>query len=136
MRLEFIHPIYLPSLTEAFLRKDFNFAAYLGFAYGKTLQSFFNTSWVSLLFVMIFAESYKLLYYEEKDYWWGAVINMCIPVIFLFVFLTYYYKFNTIQKVLYPQIIESDGTVLKPEEIHFHIYYDSIDPPALLSTFP
>ena len=26
MRLLFIHPIYLPSLSEQFLRKDFNFA--------------------------------------------------------------------------------------------------------------
>lgn len=29
MRLLFIHPIYLPSLSEQFLRKDFNFAKYL-----------------------------------------------------------------------------------------------------------
>ena len=38
MRLEFIHPIYLPPLSESFLRKDFNFSSYLGLAYGKTLS--------------------------------------------------------------------------------------------------
>ena len=29
MRLQFVNPIYLPMLTESFLRKDFNYARYL-----------------------------------------------------------------------------------------------------------
>jgi len=66
MRLEFIHPIYLPPLSESFLRKDFNFAAYLGYAFGKTLSSFFNTNWVALIVILIFTELYKLLYYSNN----------------------------------------------------------------------
>ena len=61
MRLEFIHPIYLPPLNESFLRKDFNFAQYLAHAYGKTLTSFFNNSWVSLLLLTICIEIFRVI---------------------------------------------------------------------------
>ncbi len=61
MRLQFIHPIYLPSLSEQFLRKDFNFAKYLGHAYGKTLKAFFNTSWVAFLALLILANAQTLV---------------------------------------------------------------------------
>jgi hypothetical protein len=101
MRLEFIHPIYLPPLSESFLRKDFNFAAYLGFAYGKTLQGFFNTSWVALLVTMIFSDLYRLVYYSNGE-WWGTLVNLVIPIVFLLIFLAYYFSFRKIQKVLFP----------------------------------
>lgn len=61
MRLQFIHPIYLPSLSEQFLRKDFNFAKYLQLAYGKTLFKFFNTSWLSLLLLLVIVDTSKAL---------------------------------------------------------------------------
>ena len=41
-----------------------------------------------------------------------------------------------IEKQLYPQIIQEDGTYLKPEEINFHINYDAIDPFNLYDNFP
>jgi hypothetical protein len=95
MRLEFIHPIYLPPLSESFLRKDFNFAAYLGFSYGKSLQSFFNTSWVALLVTMIFSDLYRLVYYSNGE-WWGTLVNLVIPIVFLLIFLSYYFAFRKI----------------------------------------
>lgn len=49
MRLIFINPVSLPIMTEGYLRKDFNFALYLGFCYGKTLTQFFKWSMVYLL---------------------------------------------------------------------------------------
>jgi hypothetical protein len=61
MRLQFIHPIYLPSLSEQYLRKDFNFSHYLTLAYSKTLQNFFNTSWITLLFLFIIVDFSTLL---------------------------------------------------------------------------
>lgn len=68
MRLEFINPIYLPPLKEAFLRKDFNFAKYLSYSYGKTLTTFFNTSWVSIIFLVIFLDLFSLTN-VSKDQW-------------------------------------------------------------------
>lgn len=122
MRLEFIHPIYLPPLSESFLRKDFNFAQYLAYAYGKTLKNFFNTSWISLFFIMIFIDASKLaLLHDEhpeasyKMYF----LSILPPIFFLAVFLSFDMHFKNIERVLYPHIKQSDGTYLKPEEINF-----------------
>lgn len=52
MRLQFVNPIYLPILTESFLRKDFNFAGYLGKVSAKTLNKFFFMHWASLTLVL------------------------------------------------------------------------------------
>lgn len=43
------------------MRKDFNFAQYLAYAYGKTLKSFFNMSWVAMLVVLLVVDLAKLL---------------------------------------------------------------------------
>ena len=43
--------MHLPVMTESYLRKDFNFALYLGYCYGKVLTKFFKLSlWTMLLF--------------------------------------------------------------------------------------
>ena len=60
MRLEFINPVYLPPLKEAFLRKDFNFAKYLAYSYGKSLTHFFNTRWMTLVFLIICVDLFTL----------------------------------------------------------------------------
>jgi hypothetical protein len=44
MRLSFINPMHLPPMTEVYLRKDFHFAMYLGYCYGKILTRFFKWS--------------------------------------------------------------------------------------------
>lgn len=48
MRLQFVNPIYLPMLTESFLRKDFDFARYLAKVHAKTLDRFFFLHWFSM----------------------------------------------------------------------------------------
>ena len=44
LRLSFINPMHLPAMTEQYLRKDFHFAMYLGYCYGKILTRFFKWS--------------------------------------------------------------------------------------------
>ena len=44
LRLAFINPMHLPAMTESYLRKDFHFAMYLGYCYGKVLMHFFKWS--------------------------------------------------------------------------------------------
>lgn len=107
MRLEFIHPIFLPPLNECFLRKDFNFAQYMAYAYGKTLQAFFNTSWVSLLVIMISVNTLKLVFSsnEALDKSLGLqLISIVPPVFFLGIFLVFEQRFRRIEKLLYPHI--------------------------------
>ena len=101
MRLEFIHPIYLPPVAESFLRKDFNFCEYLAYAYGKTLSAFFNTSWVTLLAVIAMADLVKMGNLNDEDTW-RAYLNFSMPFAFLLAFLFYYLDFTRIQKVVYP----------------------------------
>lgn len=52
MRLQFLNPIYLPALTESFLRKDFNFASYLAKVSAKNLNEFFFMHWAPLLLAL------------------------------------------------------------------------------------
>jgi hypothetical protein len=49
MRLQFLNPIYLPMLTESFLRKDFDFASYLSKVMAKTLDKFLSIHLLTLL---------------------------------------------------------------------------------------
>jgi hypothetical protein len=53
LRLLFINPVGLPAMTESFLRKDFHFAMYLGYCYGKVLTRFFKWSVFTLLVLFV-----------------------------------------------------------------------------------
>lgn len=146
MRLQFIHPIYLPSLSEQYLRKDFNFAKYLSHAYGKTLSGFFNTSWLSILFVLVTVDIAKLLagptMYDpalnitDPKNALALSVNMLCPVIFFAVFFSYITHFSRVERQLYPQIRKRDGTYIKPEEINFHVNSEIVDPFALFDNMP
>jgi hypothetical protein len=52
LRLIFINPVHLPSMTECYLRKDFHFAMYLAYCYGKVLTKFFKWSLFSLILLL------------------------------------------------------------------------------------
>jgi hypothetical protein len=91
----------MPPLKECFLRKDFNFSRYLGYAYGKTLKLFFNSSWISMLILLIVVDLFRLTNFSKDD-WSTTYINFIIPVLFLIVFFAYYAYFAKIEKVLYP----------------------------------
>lgn len=41
LRQLFINPVHLPVMTESYLRRDFHFAMYLGYAYGRMLKNLF-----------------------------------------------------------------------------------------------
>lgn len=101
MRLEFINPIYLPPLKESYLRKDFNFAKYLSHAYGKTLMKFFNSSWISILFLIIIVDLFRLTNISKDDFS-TTYINFILPVIFLIIFMIFFLNFRKIERVLYP----------------------------------
>lgn len=57
MRQDFIAPVYVPMITESSLRKDFDFAQYLGRCYALTLRNFFTLKtatylWIIIMFVL------------------------------------------------------------------------------------
>jgi hypothetical protein len=53
LRLLFINPVHLPNMTESYLRKDFHFAMYLSYCYGKVLTKFFQWSLFSLILLFV-----------------------------------------------------------------------------------
>ena len=68
LRQLFINPSHLPTMTESYLRSDFHFALYLGYAYGKTLIKFFKWSLFSVLlfFVVIIMLNLALEVLEDE----------------------------------------------------------------------
>ena len=53
MRQNFIWPSYLPTITESFLRDDFNFAEYLTLCLEKVLKSLFKISSATILTILL-----------------------------------------------------------------------------------
>ena len=69
MRLIFINPVSLPSMTDGYLRKDFNFAMYLGYCYGQILIKFFRWSLFSLIFLLLIIITFNIAFdtLDNKD---------------------------------------------------------------------
>jgi hypothetical protein len=125
-RLNFIYPIYLPALKENFLRRDFNFAYYLGLAYAKTLEEFFTVSWVTLVFALLGTAGMKFSEHHEWTTWMGLVFSLCFV-------LVYFVFFKVIKQVsfrLKPSIknteqfnfnIDNSGCQVNPFDLYDHI---------------
>lgn len=62
LRLTFINPVHLPAMTECYLRKDFHFAMYLAYAYGKVLKKFFQLSLLALFLLLILVITANLIF--------------------------------------------------------------------------
>ena len=91
----------MPPLTESFLRKDFDFAKYLSYAYGKTLQNFLNISWISLVIVLVLVGFARFLIAgAEANISILICINILPPLLFVCLFMAFYFKFKSIEKAL------------------------------------
>jgi len=53
LRLIFINPVALPIMSESYLRKDFHFAMYISYCYGKVLTRFFKWSLWTLILTLV-----------------------------------------------------------------------------------
>jgi len=67
LRLSFINPVNLPVMTESFLRKDFHFAMYLSYCYGKVLTKFFKWSLFSLILLLFLIITLNLTFDAIQD---------------------------------------------------------------------
>ena len=62
LRLIFINPVALPTMSESYLRKDFNFALYLAHCFGKTLTQFFRWSLFSLVLLLFIVICFNIAF--------------------------------------------------------------------------
>ena len=64
------------------------------------------------------------------------MLNFLPCMTFFLVYFSFIGYFTRIERVLYPQIKQEDGSYILPEEINFHVNYDIIDPFALYDNIP
>jgi hypothetical protein len=87
IRLSFIFPVYLPPLSECYLRRDFNFANYLAMALSKTLSTFFSTSLVSFFVLFLLACSFNSQDIKEAE----NALSLAITGLFFLVYFSVFY---------------------------------------------
>jgi hypothetical protein len=113
---------------------------------GKNLRNFFNTSWLSLLLLLLFIDTSKIVvhqadsdtYVDFSQWQTYAHITICIapPLTIFMILMGYVRYFQGIERQLYPQIQNEYGTYIKPEEINFKNSYEGTDPFLLYETVP
>jgi len=101
-RQHFVNPGLIPCLAECILRRDFNFAKYLSFSYAKVLTDFFNTSWLSLLLMIIIMTSIRTVELDESLL--STVLNFVIPLVFVVIYYLYYRYFLSVEDQLLPEL--------------------------------
>jgi hypothetical protein len=113
LRLVFINPVGLPIMTEGYLRKDFHFAMYLSFCYGKVLTRFFKWSlWVLviiLLTMIILAISFDTLSDDEMRLY----INFSFLMISFIVLILLKSCLTSLEKKLTPSVYDEKTTKLR-----------------------
>ena len=118
MRIQFINPVYLPTLTESFLSKDFNFGKYLEHAHAKTITNFLNTHFftlicglplMSLFFVAITASKSFIAFFGVNKpliaaYLASAMqVFVCLAIVAVFSLIKQ--DFENIKSLIFPQIM-------------------------------
>lgn len=119
MRQDFISPVFIPNVTESYLRKDFNFAEYLGFCYGKTISKMFRISLVNYVLMYVFIVIFKELLVISKEIF--IITLFAMPVVFWICFSIIAYGLHRVKRKLVP-------SVDTPETMNLHADHDIIDP--------
>jgi hypothetical protein len=123
-RLSFINPVYLPPLSECYLRKDFNFAYYLGLSYAKTLEKFFTNSSVSIFIALIGASLFRVADLRDIE----AFQSVFVSAVFVVFYMGIQVLMNKILVSLQPEVD-------KVEQMNFDQEFDSIDPFEMFDNF-
>ena len=119
MKQGFINPIELPIITESFLRRDFNFALYLGYWISDFMSNLFSFGFQSYINILVLIFIWKLLS------GFGILFQSILMVLYPFISLVTLYlqkmQFNRVYNALIPK-------VEMPENINFQIDMDIRDP--------
>lgn len=111
LRLLFINPVSLPIMTESYLRKDFHFALYLSYCYGKVLSNFFRMS-VLMLFINLPVIIVMCIIFEEisndevKQWIWLTMILIAVTTLILIKGCL-----TSVEKKLIPGVFDENGTL-------------------------
>lgn len=130
LRLLFINPIRLPLMTDSILRKDFNFAMYLSYCYGKVLTNFFRFGLIMLLIMfgsfLVLSITYEVIPGTDiKLYVLASLFVIAVVSIVLIKSCL-----TSAEKKLTPSIFDETGEIQPPEkfDITMSVGKGSINP--------
>jgi len=131
LRLAFINPVALPSMSESYLRKDFHFAMYLSFCLGKVLTRFFKWSlWtLVLLFLAVIVLDISFDAIENVDV--RLYLNFSFLVVCFVVLVLLKSCLTSAEKKLTPSVFDDKtGKLRNPD--HFNVAFNekqgAVDP--------
>lgn len=131
LRLIFINPVGLPCMTESFLRKDFHFAMYLAYCYGKVLTKFFKWSLFSLVLLLVLVITLNLTFEAIQDPEARLYINFSFLFVVFIVLILLKSCLTHAEKKLTPNVFdEKTGLLRDPEafNICFNERQAAVDP--------
>ena len=120
--------MHLPSLTESFLAKDFDFGEYLGRIQARAINDHFNTHFVTLLNTIPLLVLFILVLSAEPFSWYCEAIdvtittsfiaNMLLLSSFIITFALFQYvhwDLEQVTRVLFPQILLENARQMAEE---------------------
>jgi len=118
LRTHFINPVYLPTLKESFLAKDFDFGDYLARTLGQAITKHLKIHFITLLsalplltvfFLLLGSESFQFYLdsinfnIESTAVMQGVMMTVFFAALSMFFYVRY--DLHYIRKVLSPQIL-------------------------------
>lgn len=130
MRLLFINPVSLPVMTESYLRKDFHFALYLSYCYGKVLSNFFKFSLWLLLIALFLCITLNITVDAIPNEDAKLYLNLTLFVIALITLVLLKSCLTSAEKKLTPNVYRLDGSLrdLSTMNLKFNERQGGIDP--------
>jgi hypothetical protein len=143
-RSHFINPVYLPTLTESFLAKDFDFGEYLALSLGNAINEHLKMHFLALLtalpllalsFVFLASEAHSF-YFETLDlsvdasYVNNGVLFLAFAVT-LSVYMMVRVELGQIQRALFPQIMLDEEAVKRQELDELEEHLGGTPPPLV-----
>jgi hypothetical protein len=119
MKQGFINPVELPTVTESFLRRDFNLALYFGYSLSEFISELFSFGYQAYIIIFVTVLSFQLFSYAGVLL--QSIFMILFPVTSLIGLLIQYKEYKVIYNKLVPPVKE-------PENISFSIDVDIRDP--------
>jgi hypothetical protein len=131
MRLIFINPVSLPSMSESYLRKDFHFAMYLSYCYGKVLTKFFKWSLWTLILIFVLIVTLNLTFDAIHDDEARMYINFTFLVLCFVVLILLKSCLTSAEKKITPSVFDDKtGRLRNPDNFNicFNERQGAVDP--------
>jgi len=123
-------------MTESFLRKDFHFAMYLAYAYGKFLVRFFKWSLFSVLILFGVVVFVNLMFEVTEDEMIDQLLRFLAFLTAFIMLIMMRSCLTSVKKKLVPSVWINDDELIDPENINLLLNENGIEPFDQFSELP